>query len=242
MLSENDLKSWLHRDLSRLDKLLLILATFAQGCNVREIVARAAEAGLRVLRTWNVSDILGRSRGLAIRTPKGWEITEAGTEHLRELGVSSATPAVMKVATALRSELSQISNPSTRAFIEEAIKCYEAHLYRSAIVMSWLAAIDVLQLHVFDNHLAAFNAEAKRVDANWKNAKTTDDFGRMRESDFLDRIVALSIIGKNVKSELVTCLNRRNGCGHPNSLKIGANTVTHHIEVLLLNVFEPFSA
>ena len=63
----------------------------------------------------------------------------------------------------------------------------------------------------------------------------------MKETDFLDRIVALSIVGKNVKAELKECLDRRNGCGHPNSLKIGANTVTHHIEILLLNVFKPFS-
>ncbi len=33
---------------------------------------------------------------------------------------------------------------------------------------------------------------------------------------------------------------RRNGCGHPNSLKIGANTAAHHIEILLLNVFQKF--
>jgi hypothetical protein len=43
-----------------------------------------------------------------------------------------------------------------------------------------------------------------------------------------------------VKNELKECLDRRNGCGHPNSLKIGANTVAHHIEILLLNVFKVF--
>jgi hypothetical protein len=60
------------------------------------------------------------------------------------------------------------------------------------------------------------------------------------ERDFLDRIAALSIIGKNVKQELEKCLERRNGCGHPNSRRLGQNTVAHHIEVLLLNVFEKF--
>ncbi len=113
-------------------------------------------------------------------------------------------------------------------------------LYRSAIVMSWLAAVDVLHNHVHTNHLKALNTEAGRVDAKWKGAKTTDGLGRMGESDFLDRIVALSIIGKNVKKELKDCLDRRNGCGHPNSLQIGANTVAHHIEILLLNVFKKF--
>ena len=79
-----------------------------------------------------------------------------------------------------------------------------------------------------------------RANAKWKDAKTTDDIGRMNESDFLDRLAAISVIGKNVKAELKGCLDRRNGCGHPNSLKISANTVAHHIEILLLNVFKEF--
>lgn len=106
--------------------------------------------------------------------------------------------------------------------------------------MSWLAAVSVLQTYVIANALNAFNTEAKRVDGKWKDAKTTDEIGRMKEVDFLDRLVGISVLGKNVKAELAECLNRRNGCGHPNSLKIGENTVAHHLEILLLNVFEPF--
>ena len=49
------------------------------------------------------------------------------------------------------------------------------------------------------------------------------------------------MIGKNVKTELVSALNLRNGCGHPNSLMVGSNTVASHIELLLLNVFKKFS-
>ena len=146
----------------------------------------------------------------------------------------------MQVATDLREELSNISDPPTRAFVEEAIKCYELELYRSAIVMSWIGAVAVLYNHVHANHLSKFNAEAKRVDAKWKDALTTDDLTRMREANFLDRIAALSIIGNDVKRVLKNCLNRRNSCGHPNSLRIRANTVAHHIEVLLLNVFKRF--
>ena len=242
MISENDLKTWLHRDVSRLEKLLLILATFDDPCTLAQLKKRAFGAGLKVKDSWAPSTILRRSRGLAIKTLAGWEITDAGRQHLRKLGVSSVSPAALEVATGLRTELAKISNEDTRAFVEEAIKCYEAHLYRSAIVMSWLAAVDVLRCHVIANHLSAFNAEAKRVDAKWKAARTADDLGRMREADFLDRLVSVSVIGKNVKAELKVCLDRRNGCGHPNSLKIGANTVTHHIEVLLLNVFKPFAA
>ncbi len=78
------------------------------------------------------------------------------------------------------------------------------------------------------------------MDAEWKAAKTPDDLGRMGEAEFLDRLAAISVLSKNVKTELKNCLDRRNGCGHPNSLKLGANTVAHHIEILLLNVFKKF--
>lgn len=240
MLNSSDLKTWLHRDLSQRGKLLLILSSFDEPCQVRDMKDRAKEAGFRVPAAWNPSATLGKSKGLAIRTPRGWEITDAGQQHLRNLGVTKISPAAVQVATDLRAELPNIKDADTRAFVEEAIKCHEAELYRSAIVMSWLAAVDVLHNHVHAKHLKAFNAEAKRVDSRWKDAKTTDDLGRIGEADFLDRIAALSIVGKNVKKELRNCLDRRNGCGHPNSLKIGANTSAHHLEILLLNVFKVF--
>jgi hypothetical protein len=240
LLNSSELKAWLHRDLPQLEKLLLTLVTFDDPCQVKDIRERAKEVGFRMPGNWNPSATLARSRGLAIRTPKGWEIADAGKQHLRNLGVTKISPTAVQVATDLRAQLPNVKNESTRAFIEEAIKCYELELYRSAIVMSWLAAVDVLHGRVNANHLDAFNSEAKRVDSRWKDAKNTDDLGRMGEAEFLDRIAALSIIGKNVKNELKGCLDRRNGCGHPNSLKIGANTVAHHIEILLLNVFKVF--
>lgn len=240
MLSESELKVWLHRELSSQDKLLLILATFNAPCQIADLARVAAAAGFKMPKTWNPSSMLGRSRGLAIRVPNGWEITEAGKLRLQNLGVSKVSPAAQKVAVDLRKLAERIKDKTVRAFVDEAIKCHELELRRSAVVMSWLAAVGVLHKYVVENVLAEFNAEAKRVDPKWKDAKTADDIGRMKESDFLDRLVGLSLLGKNVKAELSECLTRRNGCGHPNSLKIGDNTVAHHLEILMLNVFEPF--
>ena len=240
MLSLSELKSWLHRDLSQRDKLFLLLASLGKPCQIKDVKELAKQAGLRVSAGSNLSASLGRSKGLAIRTPQGWEITEAGKQHLRNLGVTKISPAAVQVATDLRAELSKISNDDTRLFVEEAIKCYEAELYRSAIVMSWLAAVDVLHRFVHQKYLVEFNAEVKRVDSRWRDAKTTDDLGRIADADFLDRIATISVVGKNVKKELKDCLDRRNGCGHPNSLRVGANTAAHHIEILLLNIFKVF--
>ena len=240
MLKDSDLKTWLHKPLSQEDKLLLLVATFDSPCQIRDLKTKAQSAGLHMANSWNPSRTLGRSNGRAIRTTDGWEITDSGRQHLRELGVVSANPIIVQVATDLREEMSKISDLGTQAFVEEAVKCYEAGLYRSAIVMSWLAAVDVLHKEVHANHLSDFNKEAKRVTSKWREAKTPDGLGRMPEGEFLDRIAAIGVIGKNVKTELKNCLDRRNGCGHPNSFQIGANTVAAHIEVLILNVFKKF--
>ena len=240
MLSSVDLEKWLHHHFAQRDKLLLILSSIDAPCQVRDIRERAKGAGFRIPATWNLSNSLGRSKGLAVRTPKGWKITESGKQRLKNLGVTGISPAAVQIATDLRKEFSNIRDNKSRFFIEEAIKCYEAELYRSAIVMSWIGAVAVLHNHVHTKCLMKFNAEAKRVDSKWKDAITTDDLCKMGEADFLDRTASLSIIGKDVKKELRNCLDRRNSCCHPNSLQISTNTVAHHVEVLLLNVFKRF--
>ncbi len=239
MLKSDELKQWLHKDLGKLDKVLLVLATQDQPVAIAKINELAEAAGFRAMKKWNVSATLGASKGKAIRT-SGWELTDAGRMHLRGLGVASVSPAAMQVAVDLRNHLSRVTDAQTRDFVEEAIKCHEAELYRSAIVMSWLGAMDVLQKHIHQNHLTAFNAEALRVNAKWKTAVSQDDIGKMGEGDFLDRIETLSIVGKNVKAQLKACLDLRNGCGHPNSLKVSVNKSAAHIETLLQNVFEKF--
>jgi hypothetical protein len=239
LLKLDELKQWLHRDLGKLDKVLLVLATQDNPVAVTKINELAEASGFRVMRKWNVSATLGASKGKAIRTT-GWELTDAGKLHLRSIGVASISPAAMQVSVDLRAHLIKVTDSQTRDFVEEAIKCHEAALYRSAIVMAWLGAMDVLQKHVHSNHLAGFNSEATRVNGKWKTAVTQDDIGKMGDSEFLDRIEALSIIGKNVKAQLKGCLDLRNGCGHPNSLQVSVNKSAAHIETLLQNVFEKF--
>ena len=240
LLESSGLKDWLHRDLRPQDKLLLILATFDEPVQLADIRTRAEEAGFKIPKKWNMSGVLGRSGGMGIRIPLGWELTEIGKNHLRNLGVESVSPAAMQVAADLRKHLNNVQNATTRAFVEEAIKCHEAKLYRSAIVMSWVAAIDVLYRKVVADHLSTFNAEAHKFNAKWKEAINEDGLTKMQEADFLDRLVPIGVIGKNVKEELAKALKLRNGCGHPNSLRIGPNMVASHIETLILNVFEQF--
>lgn len=147
----------------------------------------------------------------------------------------------LTIAKTLREQLSTISDSNTRTFVEEGIECFERRLYRSAVILTWVGAISLLQTHVIDNYLTEFNNEALRRDNKWRFAKTKDDLARMKEYDFLQIIESLSIIGRSVKQELEKQLKLRNGCGHPNSLEISENVVAAHIEILILNIFAKFS-
>lgn len=244
MLPRESLKDLLSRkDFSRQDKLLLCLAVDMSSAKaVKDIKSLATGAGLRSTKDWNVSAILKASNGLAVRTDAGWELTTAGTEHVARLAGPLLGAPTAAVASSLRSHLPQIVDPTTAAFVEEAIRCLEGRLYRAAVVFSWIGALSVLQEHVVQNCLAAFNAEARRRDAKWKDARTRDDLSRMKEYDFLQVLESISVIGKSVKQALENCLQLRNGCGHPNSLQVADSTASAHVEVLMLNVFSKFKA
>lgn len=242
MLDIDILKNLLHQSgFSNTEKLLLCTAFEANTPkSVSSIKEIAKKAGFRQIDKWNISLLLSRSKGFAIRISDGWELTESGKEKVAQLAGGAISGVAPKIASSLRSHLSTISNPDTVAFLEEAIRCYETKLYRSAVVLSWVGAASLLYDYIFAHKLNEFNAEALRRDVKWKNAKIKDDLANLKEYDFLQILHSISIIGKSVKDELEGCLKFRNGCGHPNSLKIGENRVSGHIETLMLNVFSKF--
>lgn len=242
MFDRDSIKDVLARfDISGRDKLLICLAVDGlspkKASEVRDL---AVTLGLRAARNWNVSDYFSKAKGMAIRTNEGWELTGPGKSHVTSI-VGPLLPSVTSlVVSGLRKQLPSISSTVTRAFVEEAVKCLEAKLHRSAVVLSWVGAISVLYDHVVATHLPAFNAEATKRDSKWKIAKTADDLSRMKEYDFLQVLAAMSVIGKNVKDELEVCLKLRNGCGHPNSLVVGEHKASAHVETLVQNVYAKF--
>lgn len=242
MLDPSRLRDLLSQpDYARNEKLFMCLAIAPdEAMAVKEIKEAALTAGLNEIHKWNISAILGASKGLVVRTPSGWQLTTDGQRRVVDLvGPLGASP-VMPIASSLRSHLPLFADSETKRFLEEAIECFEHGLLRAAVVLSWVGAVSVLHKHVVSSHLSTFNTEAKRRDAKWKLAKNADDLGRMKEMDFLTMLEAISVIGKNVKQELEGCLRLRNSCGHPNSLQIGDARASAHVEILLLNVFQRF--
>lgn len=227
-------------ELSRKEKVLLILLHHDAEVPVKVISETAITNGLREAKKWNVSQILAGLKGMAIKLPDGWAITAKGKQSLAGLGVLADTP-TQSVKPTLRSYASDISSDHVKQFVEEAINALETGLLRSAVVLSWVGAVSILYQEIIDKHLAKFNAEAAKRFPKWKNASNPDGLSKMKEYDFLQVLCGISIIGKNVKDELEQCLRLRNSCGHPNSLRIGEHKVASHIEILILNVYSKFS-
>jgi hypothetical protein len=242
LLEINTLKNLLHQaGFTNIDKLLLCMGfeVDTPKC-VKDIKEISKKAGFRQIDNWNVSSLLSRSNGLAIRIGSFWELTDSGKEKLAQLAGGAVSGVTPKIASSLRSHLSTITNHDTVTFLEEAIRCYETKLYRSAVVLSWVGAASLLYDYVIAHKLAEFNVEATKRDPKWKAAKNNDDLANLKEHTFLQILHSISVIGKSVKDELEGCLKFRNGCGHPNSLKIGESRVSGHIETLMLNVFSKF--
>ncbi|MFC2108094.1 hypothetical protein ACFLS5_01370 [Candidatus Bipolaricaulota bacterium] len=236
------MKKVLHlQHLSRSDQVLLCLA-----CDVltpkpvKTVLALATESGLAEAKRWNISDVLARAKGLALRTSSGWELTERGRQSILPIIEQGIGGPAVKAATSLRSHIQNIANHDVASFVEEAIKCIEAKCLRAAVVLSWAGAISVLREFVLLKRLADFNAEAKRRNAKWKPATGYDDFESLKEYDFLQILNGISMLGKSVKLELEARLKLRNACGHPTSLSLSEHMVSAHIESLILNVFMRF--
>ncbi|HET6435501.1 MAG TPA: hypothetical protein VFG18_07310 [Xanthomonadaceae bacterium] len=244
MLTLEQLKVVVHqKGLTKTDTCLLCVAA-GGGARVHTTAAKkyAIDAGVKGAKKWNFGAFLSAVDDKVFKTPDGWELTEVGKSHIASVaGENLSVSPAAKEAQDLRAILPKLKHEDVKDFLSEAIVCAEQSLPRAAIVLSWVGAMAIMQREVVDKHLIAFNAETLKRDPKWKAAKTTDDLGRLKESTFLEIAQSVGLIGKNVKQELDACLKLRNGCGHPNSLKVGSNKVAAHIETLALNVYVVFS-
>ncbi len=243
MLSEKELKNILSKKLNDSEKTLCCMAFEGKKTwRVAEIKQVGFSLGWRNVKKKNISVILSRLDDLVCRVgTAGWELTERGILYVDVLIKKLLDGCVYSKESDLRSCLKDISELSTRSFVSEAIVCFESRQYRAAVILSWVGAMSVLQNYVVKNRLEDFNKEVKKTNPRWKDARTIDDIGLIKEHTFLEILQSTSIIGKNVKQELIRALSLRNGCGHPNSLKVSANKVAAHIEDLILNVFSVYS-
>jgi len=228
-------------DLTRKEKILVLLSHDESSTKrVTDLKALGKSNGLREIDKWNISMILKSLKGLAIKVNDGWCLTTKGEQYLTDKKFIQTKTKVVEYDD-LKKEADKIKSEYVKDFVNEAIKSLEHNLLKSSVVFSWIGAISLLYEFVLKNRLADFNTEAKKRFPKWKNATNVDGLTRMKEYDFLQILESLSLFGKNTKNELEQCLKLRNSCGHPSTLKIGANRVSAHLEILILNVYEKFN-
>lgn len=224
-------------------KILFAISQFPLGITTSDLAKYLLSNGFsgnNILK--NLTQHLNSYKGLIVKIDsKDWKLNKNGENFIKENCEFSLGGDEKVEIKKLQVLLKNIKDPQILSFLTEAVKCSEENLFRAAIVLSWVGAVSILYDYTFKNKLKEYNiAGNARFPKDWKDAKVVTDFSNIKETNFLQLILDIGIIDKNVKPELDACLKRRNSCGHPNSLKVGTHTVNSHIEILILNVFEKF--
>jgi hypothetical protein len=230
--------------------VLLLLSHVEQPAPIMRIRDKSVRIGFRTVTQWNLSAILKSAAddGLVAQLADGWRLLAPGAKSI-ESHYNPEAPIIAETRHSLKAHSEKIVDPQRRAFVDEAIKCFDVEAYRAAIVFSWVGAAHIIQEHIVANHLTAFNAAgaARAAKALPKSAaskfvpvKTIKDFGPIGEADMLQLCQDAGILHKAEKNILQERLDLRNQCGHPNPLQIAEHAVASHIEILMLNVYSKY--
>jgi hypothetical protein len=168
-----------------------------------------------------------------VKVPNGYALERSYSATLETTHLGR--PAARQVAKDLRGELSKITDPAIRLYLQEAIGCFEYRLLRSAIVMSWCVAYGVFRAWVFKNHLAKFNAQT----SSWKKPITIgklEDFQDLTESVVIETAYSAKVMTRDLYKTLKHLLDQRNSYAHPSNKAITASIAEAFIENVLLEV------
>jgi len=148
-------------------------------------------------------------------------------------------PARRETSYLLRGLLPRVVDTSERAFLQEAIDCYEIDARRAAVVLTWMLAVHHLCNYVLASHLADFNAalakdQDKRIKI--KQVAKIDDFSEIPEGKLIELLRASGVISNDVRKILDVKLGIRNSCAHPSAIAVSQLKVTEFISDLIENV------
>jgi hypothetical protein len=230
--------------------VLLLLSHVEQPAPTMAIRNKGVQIGYRQVTQWNLSAILksAANDGYVAQLKEGWKLLAPGLKSL-DTHYSPDAPIVSETRHSLKDHVSKVANAERRAFIEEAIKCFDAKAYRAAIVLSWVGAVYILQEHIIAKQRSSFNAagvaRAAKTAASgtpfvFSPVKSLKDFGVIAEGDLLQVCQDAGMLHKAEKKMLQDRLDLRNQCGHPNPLEFAEHSVAFHIEQLMLNVYSKY--
>lgn len=201
-------------------------------------------AVLRVPAYSNISAFLSRhsvagSSKRFIKAKGGYQLARSTQLEIQKTLHSG--PAKLETSLLLRSLLPKVSEPLERAYLMEAIDCYEIGARRASILMTWLLALNHLYAHVLNKGLSTFNAAlAKDKGVKIVAIAKIDDFGEMKEAKFIELLRAAGIVSNDVRKILDVKLGIRNSVAHPSAVSISEVKSTDFIIDLVENVVLKF--
>jgi hypothetical protein len=145
-------------------------------------------------------------------------------------------------ARILEDLIGRVSEDAQRRFIAESVACLKVGAKRAGVVMTWLLTIDHLYEFILRHKLAEFNAAlAAMLGANALQIATKDDFGDLREVQFIQAARTAKLISNDQRKILEEKLGIRNTCAHPTTVEIHDSKVVNFVEDLVDNVILRFT-
>jgi len=220
-----------------------------EGSATPVVVERCFEI-TRIQKYSNISAYLSRNSKRSKKSPPKFLKTKAGYQLERgmELEIQKTLhvgPARQETSHLLRGLLSKVSNQHKRAFLQEAIDCYEIGARRSSVVMVWILTINHLYDYIFQYERAAFDgALSKNNDKRIKVTKISkvDDFSDIPEGKFIEITRSAGVISNDVRKILDVKLGIRNSYAHPSNVTISDVKATDFIIDLVENVILKYEA
>jgi hypothetical protein len=174
-------------------------------------------------------------------TPLAW------LAGLRDFQEAHAIPVEDSSKEAPAKALSSLRDAAKRApaeysdYLNEAVKCYEGHLYRAAILMLWAATIE----HMY-GAVDAYKDGYKKLEVEnlarygtsykYRKLKKKGDLLYLTESQFVQLAEDAGLINRNARTFLDQCLTTRNRCGHPTGYIPGREETVIFVESLINNI------
>lgn len=205
-----------------------------------QIKTLLTRGGVKKTRNMNLTRALSDAIPLVHREgARGeWAITGTGEEFVRRI---RKLPDDVGIETQPASPLLQLSNQitdeSTRDYVEESIKCLTAGALRASVVFLWSAAVHSIREQIWAGH------RVKDIDTAFRKhnqrAKFTKkgDFEYMNDALLVEAATELGVFHRSEKKRLLEALDLRNDCGHPVKFKPGPNKVNAFIEDLTTIIF-----
>lgn len=163
--------------------------------------------------------------------------------HRRDMteldGLYAAHPTTIAASKLLADLPAKMPDLVERAFLEEAINCYEVKAYRAAIVMTWDLAYDHLIRWAFADpaRVAALNvAFAKRFQKKPPKVALSQELEDIKEFDVIESCGTAGLVSSNVVKILREKLAKRNMAAHPSAVVIIESQANDVITDLVNNV------